>query len=50
MELPGKQLCLYCGTVRRIEVIERAVVLKATFNNNSVISLHTVLLVEVTRV
>jgi len=34
MELPGKQLCLYSGTVRRIEVIERVVVPKATFNNN----------------
>ena len=50
MELQGKQLCLYSGKVRRIGVIERVVVPKATFNNNSVISLHAVLLVEETRV
>jgi hypothetical protein len=35
MELPGKQLGLYSGKVRRIGVIERVVVPKATFNNNS---------------
>ena len=50
MELPGKQLCFYSGKVRRIGVIERGMALKATFNNNSVISLQSVLLVEETRV